>query len=72
MTKLTIFTPTYNRAHTLPRLFDSLVNQTNYEFEWLIVDDGSTDDTEEIVKTFITEKFPIRYIKQKRWETYSY
>ncbi|MES3702680.1 glycosyltransferase family 2 protein [Staphylococcus arlettae] len=64
MTKLTIFTPTYNRAHTLPRLFDSLVNQTNYEFEWLIVDDGSTDDTEEIVKTFITEKFPIRYIKQ--------
>lgn len=65
MTKLTIFTPTYNRAHTLPRLFDSLVNQTNYEFEWLIVDDGSTDDTEEIVKTFITEKFPIRYIKQK-------
>lgn len=65
MTKLTIFTPTYNRAHTLPRLFDSLVNQTNYEFEWLIVDDGSADDTEEIVKTFITEKFPIRYIKQK-------
>ena len=50
MTKLTIFTPTYNRAHTLSRLFDSLVNQTNYEFEWLIVDDGSTDDTEEIVK----------------------
>ncbi|MBV5141281.1 glycosyltransferase family 2 protein [Staphylococcus xylosus] len=64
MTKLTIFTPTYNRAHTLPRLFDSLVKQTNYDFEWLIVDDGSTDNTEQIVKTFTTEKFPVRYIKQ--------
>ncbi|WP_436862363.1 glycosyltransferase family 2 protein [Staphylococcus caeli] len=64
MTKLTIFTPTYNRAHTLPRLFESLLNQTNYDFEWLIVDDGSTDNTEQLVKTFVTEKFSIRYIKQ--------
>lgn len=64
MTKLTIFTPTYNRAHTLPRVFESLLNQTNYDFEWLIVDDGSTDNTEQLVKTLATEKFPIRYIKQ--------
>lgn len=62
---LTIFTPTFNRAHTLPRLYESLLKQTDHNFEWLIVDDGSKDDTEEIVKTFSEEHFKIRYIKQE-------
>ena len=42
---ITVFTPTFNRATLLPRLYESLVNQTFLDFEWLIVDDGSTDDT---------------------------
>lgn len=61
--KLTIFTPCYNRAHCLTRLYESLIAQTSYDFEWLIIDDGSTDDTAELVKkTFSDEKFPIRYV----------
>lgn len=50
--KITVFTPTYNRAYSLKRLFDSLVNQTYKDFEWVIVDDGSTDNTEELVEYF--------------------
>jgi len=46
---LTIFTPTYNRAYILPQLYESLVAQTSKDFVWLIVDDGSTDHTKEIV-----------------------
>ncbi len=45
----TVFTPTYNRAHTLSRVYESLRNQTYKNFEWLIVDDGSTDNTKELV-----------------------
>lgn len=63
---LTIFTPTYNRAHTLGRLYESLKNQTLKNFEWLIIDDGSTDQTEKIVQQFIDENIlVIRYIKQR-------
>lgn len=47
---LTIFTPTYNRADLLPRLYSSLKNQNNKDFEWIIIDDGSTDNTESLVK----------------------
>ncbi len=47
--KLTVFTPAYNRAHTLPRTYKSLCEQTNKNFIWLIVDDGSTDNTKELV-----------------------
>lgn len=63
---LTVFTPTYNRAHLLPRLYESLHRQTCKDFEWIIVDDGSTDNTEEVVNGFIEKEttFPIRYIKQ--------
>ena len=43
--KVTVFTPAYNRRHLLNRLFDSLLNQTSFDFEWVVVDDGSTDDT---------------------------
>ncbi len=45
MAYITVFTPTYNRAHTLPRLYLSLLEQTFRDFEWLVVDDGSLDDT---------------------------
>lgn len=63
---LTIFTPTYNRAHTLPRVFESLEMQTLKNFEWLIIDDGSTDNTEEVVNSFYSKaSFPIRYVKQE-------
>ena len=63
---ITIFTPTYNRAHTLPRLYESLKTQTSKNFEWLIVDDGSTDSTEQLVREFSAEeRFEIRYIKQE-------
>lgn len=65
MLELTVFTPTYNRAHTLSRLYHSLCMQSNDNFEWLIVDDGSTDSTEELIKTFISDrKLCIRYVKQ--------
>lgn len=63
---LTIFTPTYNRANTLPRVFESLEMQTLKNFEWLIIDDGSTDNTEEVVNSFYSKtSFPIRYVKQE-------
>lgn len=62
---LTIFTPTYNRINELERLYASLISQTDFRFEWLIVDDGSTDDTENMVISWLdTSPFPIRYIKQ--------
>jgi len=69
MTKplFTVFTPTYNRAKTLHRTFKSLLMQTFRDFEWLIVDDGSTDNTEEIIKYWMKDSntwFPIRYIRQ--------
>lgn len=64
MPTLTIFTPTYNRKHTLIRTFQSLQNQTCKDFEWLIVDDGSKDHTDELVEQWKTEAdgFQIRYI----------
>ena len=52
----TIFTPTYNRGNLLTRLYQSLLDQKSRDFEWLIVDDGSTDDTAAIVQAFIDEK----------------
>ena len=50
MAFLTVFTPTYNRAHTLGRTYESLCKQKCKEFIWLIVDDGSTDQTKELVR----------------------
>lgn len=62
---LTIFTPAYNRALELVRLYDSLRAQTDGRFEWLVVDDGSTDGTEAQVLQWVDEaSFLIRYIKQ--------
>jgi glycosyltransferase involved in cell wall biosynthesis len=61
----TVFTPTFNRADTLHRVYDSLTAQTSSDFEWLIVDDGSTDETGELVKGWRAEaEFPIRYFQQ--------
>ena len=61
---ITVFTPTYNRAKLLPRLHKSLQEQTNKDFEWVIVDDGSTDNTKEVIEKIIIEQednIPIRY-----------
>ena len=66
MRRLTIFTPTYNRAYTLPKLYESLCIQTFHDFEWLIVDDGSTDHTRELIDGWIKDgKINIRYIYQE-------
>ena len=63
--RITVFTPTYNRAYCLTRLFNSLVQQTYKDFEWVIVDDGSTDNTEDLVESFQEQRvgFPIIYKK---------
>ena len=59
---LTIFTPTYNRAYTLHLCYESLKRQTSKDFVWLIVDDGSTDNTKEVVENWISEnEVSIRY-----------
>ena len=64
---ITIMTPTYNRAYILGNAYNSLRNQTSFDFEWIIVDDGSTDETEQIVMKWIAEEknFSIIYEKQK-------
>ena len=64
---ITIMTPTYNRAYILGNAYNSLRNQSSFDFEWIIVDDGSTDDTEQIVMKWIAEEknFSIIYEKQK-------
>lgn len=65
MKTLTIFTPAYNRAHTISRTYESLLRQTCKDFEWLVIDDGSTDGTRKLVEDWIAEaKIPIRYIHQ--------
>lgn len=62
---LTILTPTYNRRHTLPRLYESLLCQSGRDFEWLVVDDGSTDETAAWVETHCTQTdFPVRLVRQ--------
>ncbi len=59
---ITVMTPTYNRAHTLGRVYKSLISQSSKNFVWLVVDDGSTDGTKELVRRFIDEKkIEIRY-----------
>lgn len=64
--KITVFTPTYNRAYIIENLYQSLQRQTYRDFEWLIVDDGSTDNTEEVIGKWQKENndFPIRYYKK--------
>jgi len=56
MRRVTVFTPTYNRAKVLHRVYDSLVKQTFTDFKWIIVDDGSADETRKVVRAFEAEK----------------
>ncbi len=65
MSSITIITPTYNRADLLPRLYESLQRQSCQDFEWMVIDDGSRDGTEELMRRYIQEKkLPIYYEKQ--------
>lgn len=63
--KITVLTPSYNRAHTLPRLYESLLRQKNNRFKWLIVDDGSTDNSKYVIENFDNSKFQIDYVYKK-------
>lgn len=65
--KLTVFTPTYNRAYIIENLYRSLQRQTWTGFEWLVVDDGSSDGTEDLFAEWMQEEnpFPIRYYKKE-------
>ncbi|WP_024769158.1 glycosyltransferase family 2 protein [Aquimarina macrocephali] len=66
MKTITVFTPTYNRAYCLHKCYDSLVKQSNQDFVWLIIDDGSTDETEELVASWVKEnKIDIIYHYQE-------
>lgn len=72
MKTLTVFTPTYNRAHTLRRVYDSLCAQTCDDFCWLVVDDGSTDGTRQLVERLIAEqRLPIQYIYKENGGLYT-
>jgi glycosyltransferase involved in cell wall biosynthesis len=63
---VTVLTPTFNRAALLPRLFASLTRQTCSDFEWLVVDDGSTDETAELIAQLSRgSSFPVRYLRQE-------
>ncbi|MBR1698722.1 MAG: glycosyltransferase family 2 protein [Bacteroidales bacterium] len=72
MKTLTVFTPTYNRAHTLERLYRSLCAQTCKDFEWLVIDDGSTDGTANLVQGFAKEGLvSVRYIYKENGGLYT-
>lgn len=64
--KFTVFTPAYNRAHTLDRVYNSLVSQTYRDFEWIVIDDGSKDNTAELVANWAKQAdFSITYKYQE-------
>lgn len=67
MSYITVFTPTYNRGYIIRNLYNSLCRQSFHDFEWLVIDDGSTDETEILFQHLISKKnfFQIRYIKQQ-------
>lgn len=73
VTKLTVFTPTYNRAYCLGRGYEALCRQTNKDFVWLIIDDGSTDNTKELVKEWQTHDngFEIYYVHKENGGLYT-
>ena len=64
--KISIITPTYNRRHLLPRLYESLCTQQSKDFEWIVIDDGSSDNTYELFDKWLNEKkIEITYIKKE-------
>lgn len=68
MINITVLTPTYNRAERLKKLYESLCNQTCRDFEWVVIDDGSTDDTSSVVGQMKAEsgcRFSVRYFKKE-------
>ena len=67
MPRLTIFTAAYNRGHLIERMYRALQRQSNFDFEWLVVDDGSKDNTEKLFSIWLNEDnpFKIRYYKQE-------
>ena len=65
--RFTVFTPVYNRADTIQRVFDSLKKQTFRDFELLIINDGSTDNSHEVIEQLLkTSNFPVRYINNPK------
>ena len=63
---ISVFTATFNRMHTLPRLYNSLLGQSHTSFEWIVIDDGSQDSTDDLIKTWldqVNKKFSITYVK---------
>lgn len=63
---VTVLTPTYNRVNTLPKLVDSLCRQTRTDFQWLVIDDGSTDDTEAYMETLKQQNLPFEWEYHKK------
>ena len=68
---VTVFTPVYNRKNLIGNLYQSLLSQTYKNFEWIIVDDGSTDDIDEIIKSYQNVRSYINSFHQTRewWKT---
>jgi glycosyltransferase involved in cell wall biosynthesis len=64
--KFTVFTPVYNRKHTINRVWESLQNQTYRNFEWIVVDDGSTDGVWDLLQRWKKEAdFPVTLLQQE-------
>lgn len=62
---ISVISPAYNKGKTIERTFKSLLAQTQYNFEWIVVNDGSTDNTDALMRSFKTDKFPIVYLKKE-------
>lgn len=61
---ITVLTPTYNRGNLIKNLYNSLCEQTNKDFQWLIIDDGSSDKTNDIVDSFAKDEFLLEYYQK--------
>lgn len=73
MIELTVFTPAYNRAELLSRCYESMKRQTNKNFIWMVIDDGSTDNTRLLVNEWIkeTREFPVEYYYKENGGLYT-
>ena len=73
MVTLTVFTPTYNRAYCLHKGYEALCRQTNKDFMWIIIDDGSTDNTKELVEGWLKKDngFEIKYVYKENGGMYT-